>query len=55
MDSIYKNGVKKISILLDKDVQDQPLYYVSYFMNNGITVTNILPTEKDQVRWVSHK
>ena len=47
MDSIYKNGVKKISILLDKDAQDQALYYVSYFMNNGITVTNILPTEKD--------
>ena len=38
---------KKISILLDKDAQDQALYYVSYFMNNGITVTNILPTEKD--------
>ena len=47
MDSIYKNGVKKISILLDKDVKTKPLYYVSYFMNNGITVTNILPTEKD--------
>ena len=47
MDSIYKNGVKKISILLDKDAQDQALNYVSYFMNNGITVTNILPTEKD--------
>jgi len=42
-----KKGVKKISILLDKDAQDQALYYVSYFMNNGITVTNILPTEKD--------
>ena len=27
--------------------QDQALYYVNYFMNNGITVTNILPTEKD--------
>ena len=47
MDSIYKNGVKEIKIILDKDVQDQALYYVSYFMNNGITVTNILPTEKD--------
>ncbi len=47
MDSIYKNGVKKISVLLDKDAQDQALYYVNYFMNNGITVTNILPTEKD--------
>ena len=47
MDSIYKNGVKEIKILLDKDAQDQALYYVHYFMNNGITVTNILPTEKD--------
>ena len=47
MDSIYKNGVKKISVLLDKDAQEQALYYVNYFMNNGITVTNILPTEKD--------
>ena len=47
MDSIYKNGVKKISVILDKDAQEQALYYVNYFMNNGITVTNILPTEKD--------
>ena len=39
--------VKEIKILLDKDAQDQALYYVNYFMNNGITVTNILPTEKD--------
>ena len=47
MDSIYKRGVKEIKILLDKDAQSQALYYVNYFMNNGITVTNILPTEKD--------
>ena len=47
MDSIYKKGVKEIKILLDKDAQNQALYYVNYFMNNGITVTNILPTEKD--------
>ena len=47
MDSIYKKGVKEIKIILDKDAQDQALYYVNYFMNNGITVTNILPTEKD--------
>ena len=46
MDSIYKRGVKEIKILLDKDVQSH-FYYVNYFMNNGITVTNILPTEKD--------
>jgi len=47
MDSIYKNGVKRISVILDKDAQEQALYYVNYFMNNGITVTNVLPTEKD--------
>ena len=47
MDSIYKKGVKEIKILLDNDAQDQALYYVNYFMNNGITVTNVLPTEKD--------
>ena len=47
MDSIYKRGVKEIKIIFDKDAQDQALYYVNYFMNNGITVTNILPTEKD--------
>ena len=46
-DTIYKKGVKSIKILLDKDAQQQALYYVSYFMNNGITVTNILPTDKD--------
>ena len=47
MDSIYKRGVKEIKIILDKAAQAQALYYVNYFMNNGITVTNILPTEKD--------
>tara|TARA_B100001057_G_scaffold56417_1_gene50032 strand:+ start:12785 stop:13726 length:942 start_codon:yes stop_codon:yes gene_type:complete len=47
MDSIYKKGVRDIKIVLDKDAQDQALYYVNYFMNNGVTVTNILPTEKD--------
>ena len=47
MDSIYKNGVKKISVILDKDAQEQAMYYLNYFMNNGITVTNVLPTEKD--------
>ena len=56
MDNIYKKGVKEIKILLDKDKQDQALYYVNYFMNNGITVTNILPTEKDgKVIWDSQK
>ena len=44
---LFTKMVKKISILLDKDVKTKFLYYVSYFMNNGITVTNILPTEKD--------
>lgn len=47
MDTIYKKGIKEIKILLDKDAQEQALYYINYFMNNGITVTNILPTEKD--------
>ena len=47
MDTIYKKGVKEIKILLDTDAQEQALYYVNYFMNNGIIVTNILPTEKD--------
>lgn len=46
-DSIYKKGVREIKILLDSDAQDQALYYISYFMNNGIQVTNILPTNKD--------
>ena len=31
MDSIYKNGVKRISVILDKDAQEQALYYVNYF------------------------
>ena len=47
MDNIYKKGIKEIKILLDTDAQEQALYYVNYFMNNGIVVTNILPTEKD--------
>ena len=47
MDTIYKKGIKEIKILLDEDAQQQALYYVSYFMNNGITVTNVLPSGKD--------
>ena len=57
MDSIYKRGVKEIKILLDKDTNLITLYYVNYFMNNGITVTNILPTEKGDILeiWDSQK
>jgi len=46
-DSIYKEGVKKINILLDEDAQEQALRYTMQFQNNGIETTNIKPQEKD--------
>ena len=46
-DSIYKEGVKKINILLDEDAQDQALRYTMQFQNNGIETANIKPQDKD--------
>jgi hypothetical protein len=46
-DSIYKEGVKKINILLDEDAQEQALRYTMQFQNQGIETTNIKPQEKD--------
>ena len=46
-DSIYKEGVKKINILLDEDAQEQALRYTMQFQNNGIETTNIKPSDKD--------
>ncbi len=47
MDSIFINKVKTINILLDEDAQKQALYYTDYFRKQGISVTNIKPTDKD--------
>jgi len=46
-DSIYKKGVSKINILLDKDAQEQALRYTMQFQQQGITTKNIKPTDKD--------
>ena len=47
MDSIFINKVKTINILLDEDAQKQALYYTDYFRKQGISVTNIKPSDKD--------
>ena len=46
-DSIYKQGVSKINILLDEDAQQQALRYTMQLQNQGITTRNIIPSEKD--------
>lgn len=47
MDKIFKEGVKKINILLDSDAREQSLYYTSYLTNQGIDVSNIVLDGKD--------
>lgn len=47
MDAIFLNKTKHINILLDDDAQEQALRYTDYFMKQGISVTNIIPTDKD--------
>jgi DNA primase len=47
MDGIYKNGVKNINILLDSDAQGQALHYVVQLGNQGISIKNIIPSDKD--------
>ena len=46
-DAIFKNGVKSINILLDKDAQQQALQYTMQFTNQGIQTKNIVPSDKD--------
>ena len=47
MENIYDKSVKNINILLDKDAQEQALYYVVQLGNQGIKVRNIIPSDKD--------
>jgi DNA primase len=47
MENIYDKSVKNINILLDKDAQEQALYYTVQFQNQGITTRNIIPSDKD--------
>jgi len=47
MDAIFVNKVKHINILLDEDAQEQALRYTDYFRKQGISVTNIKPSDKD--------
>lgn len=46
-EKIYSNGVSDIIIFLDSDAQKYALKYTMEFMNQGINVKNIIPTEKD--------
>ena len=41
MESIFKNGVKEIKILLDNDAQEQALRYVAFFNKQNIITKNI--------------
>tara|TARA_R110001592_G_scaffold4546_3_gene25573 strand:+ start:2417 stop:3358 length:942 start_codon:yes stop_codon:yes gene_type:complete len=47
MESIFKNGVKEIKILLDNDAQEQALRYVAFFNKQNIITKNIQPDDKD--------
>lgn len=47
METIFDKRVKNIKLMLDNDAQNQALKYVNYFIKNGISITNIVPTEKD--------
>lgn len=47
MREIFIREVNKIYIMLDQDAQQQALYYVEYFQNQGINCINIFPSDKD--------
>ena len=44
---IRERGVKEINILLDSDAIDDSTKHADYFIKNGITVKNIIPSDKD--------
>jgi hypothetical protein len=44
---IREKGVKEINILLDSDAIDDSTKHADYFIKNGITVKNIIPSDKD--------
>jgi DNA primase len=44
---IKEKGVREINILLDSDAVDDSTKHSDYFINNGIKVKNIIPTDKD--------
>ena len=46
-DSIYKQEVSKINILLDEDAQEQALRYTMQLQQQGIDTKNIIPSDKD--------
>jgi len=46
-DSIYKQEVSNINILLDEDAQQEALRHTVRLQNQGIVVRNIIPSDKD--------
>jgi DNA primase len=42
-DKIFTEGVKEINIMMDNDAVDQSIRFSHYFIQNGITVKNIIP------------
>ena len=43
MNRIFMSGVKHINIMFDRDAYKKSLEYTNYFIQNGITVNNIIP------------
>jgi len=44
---IFEKGVKEITIILDSDAVSDSVKHSEYFIKNGISVKNIIPTGKD--------
>ena len=44
---IMERGVKEVTIMLDSDAVGDSTKHTEWFMKNGITVRNIIPTDKD--------
>lgn len=44
---IFLEGVSEVNIVLDSDAVSESIRWAKYFMDNGISVKNIIPTGKD--------
>ena len=42
-----ESGVKEVTIMLDSDAVADSTKHTEWFINNGIKVRNIIPTDKD--------
>jgi len=44
---IIEKGIKEVTIMLDSDAIADSTKHTDYFLKNGISVRNIIPTDKD--------